>query len=1586
MLGYSWFAHLSTVIVQDHSKQEQCLTDLQKYFPDFVWLIRDQTVELEEDENGNPQTWTQFIKAKVLVRSENLCLSTSDEVVRVMLHLFPSLACRVIPHPCNNPAKSPDKVSPDFNTAIEKVTQELLSNVSLKVGLSANFDGSMFANLAREYVKALNSGENITIEGSLYATIFQKLEDLTEELVKQYWGKMGKILEPKYPLEEGTMDDEEDPPTKLMAFHQQVFKECKLTLRKKADMYMPTPNTASPDASTSTIDKKKVDILTKFQKRIYMFEAIPSQGKVLVRGELHQFVTKNKRKSSEQCTLLFDDLVQQDDVRLTQLKQDYMAKAVGPAKEEVFEKKAQWISGPPEYVKLSRSTHNHVEIMWKKPTIHVDAAQNYEVQRKEEGKKWISSELTPELYKVVDDLRPNVYYHLRVRGVNNHSKGEWSRELVVTTPPGKPNKPKRPDIRLKSSTTATLHIQQLEPGDDNGSAVTHVRVESKLQDSPPKVTLSLLGQHQNIRDMIVTKDVSLDQSATCDGFYYFRVSLQNSAGESKPSEYTKVATRELIPGPPQNPIYKKPETNQIVLQWRKPNFHPFAVEKYEVERENATGGTWDKTVETQSNVLTATVRNLEPNTKYKFRICAVNENKKGESSEEFEAQTKPGAPSKPSKPIVTITAPRKATITVQPLEKKDENGRPVTHVKIEKSAVASSVDAKWSSEEFEVDSDVALIKQDINLENCVQFFRVRMKNEVGDSEPSEIVEAPYLIPGSPQNIYVEENLWVKETSHNRITISWDKPDAQSQAVKEYEVEMRQEGVTDPVCETIDSLENLTATFSELKPNTVYKFRVRSINEEKRGEWSKTLEVKSAPGPPCQPSRPVIQVVSAGEVFISINKLTEKEQNGSPVTYIKVEERSAEDTSWKHSHTIPMNADLPVIQKAIPLTENISYFRVSMVNEVGESNPSEWVLVPDKDLIPGPPQNVECSKVTCNEVQLSWKEPTVCPRAAKQYEVEMKTKEDGGWTCKNCDKLSVSFKSLHPSTKYWFRVRAKNGNREGKYSKEVFQKTDPGPPNRPSKPEILVKSDQEATITVPKFPRKDENGSSVVKLIVQVCTEADPNAEWFDYKEIPMICDKAIQKNIELKDDSFYFRVLVENGVGRSEPSDHVEVPAYNLVVPGRPENFDFAKKSHNSIDLKWDKPQRFSRAAKCYEVEIKDMGEWTQVARIEKKLTAHILNLKPNNEYHFRVIAISDDGRRGEYSHTLTTQTNPGPPSNPQKPQLHQTSATTATLIVQRLKPEEENGSFVTHVIVESSKVGRDWHKVEFQLADEKDIVTLNVALHNGIHYFRVRMKNDFGISGPSPVVDVPPAVFPGKPKNVKASVTHDQVLISWQQPEINSIAATKYEVEKLVRENQWVTLKVVDHKVGCPLKALAERLRPKTKYQFRVCAVNSPHDKRGEYQEISANTIDIPGPPRKIYVIERGITYFMIGWEAPETNPEYIQHYVVHFRRDRDQCEWQHLQLLASNCVSVAISGLEASTYYQVCVRALNQNGNGGSGYVLVSTRNRVSAYFLSNPNPSQTAVVTAVETPLPEPFNKSNEQLNEERIIRSNVNIRRF
>ena len=131
--------------------------------------------------------------------------------------------------------------------------------------------------------------------------------------------------------------------------------------------------------------------------------------------------------------------------------------------------------------------------------------------------------------------------------------------------------------------------------------------------------------------------------------------------------------------------------------------------------------------------------------------------------------------------------------------------------------------------------------------------------------------------------------------------------------------------------------------------------------------------------------------------------------------------------------------------------------------------------------------------------------------------------------------------------------------------------------------------------------------------------------------------------------------------------------------------------------------------------------------------------------------------------------------------------------------------------------------------------------------------------------------------------------------------------------------------------------LNPRTKYKFRLCAVNHVYGLKGDFCEISSTTkVEIPGDPQKVVVIRKRRTYIELGWNAPTTYPAHVKYYAVHICKVEDKIEknkWQSLDLLPSKCLSITIESLEENTYYHVFVRALNQNGDGGKKYIKVST-----------------------------------------------------
>jgi len=212
-----------------------------------------------------------------------------------------------------------------------------------------------------------------------------------------------------------------------------------------------------------------------------------------------------------------------------------------------------------------------------------------------------------------------------------------------------------------------------------------------------------------------------------------------------------------------------------------PRIHARAAKSYEVELHTDFTG-WKQVGIFEG--LSAEVLDLESNSKYWFRVCARNESRIGEFCDEVEASTTAGPPNRPSKPTVQVT-PTKALISLQ-RHNDDENGSPVTHIIVERC----SQNTTWIENEFPIAHGSALFRGEILLDNAMEYFRVKLKNEIGISEPSEIAEVATidLNPGPPQNFRVVRD----ECTHDSIKLAWDIPAIHPVAARSYELEMHSE--------------------------------------------------------------------------------------------------------------------------------------------------------------------------------------------------------------------------------------------------------------------------------------------------------------------------------------------------------------------------------------------------------------------------------------------------------------------------------------------------------------------------------------------------------------------------------------------------------------------------------------------------------------------------------------------------------------------------------------------------------------------------------------------------------------------------
>jgi len=229
---------------------------------------------------------------------------------------------------------------------------------------------------------------------------------------------------------------------------------------------------------------------------------------------------------------------------------------------------------------------------------------------------------------------------------------------------------------------------------------------------------------------------------------------------------------------------------------------------------------------------------------------------------------------------------------------------------------------------------------------------------------------------------------------------------------------------------------LYAVATDLSPNTKYWFRICAVNENKKGEYSEPIEGTTLPGPPKQPRKPSIEAKSDGKVVITIDRLNHKDQHGSPVESIKIERCSKETSTWI-CQEFGINPNDVIIKEDIWLdsaTEDTTYyFRVSMINKVGTSEPSDVVQISTKDLIPGKPKAIRITERTHEHITFIWDEPVTHPVAAKHYEVQKRVR-GGGWTeVGRYDNKCAIVRGLQTGTQYKFRVRALNAKlKPGEY--------------------------------------------------------------------------------------------------------------------------------------------------------------------------------------------------------------------------------------------------------------------------------------------------------------------------------------------------------------------------------------------------------------------------------------------------------------------------------------------------------------------------------------------------------------------------
>ena len=393
---FSCFTKLShSIRVRQDTKNED-LTDFRSYFPDFLWLLRDVTLETT-GRDGQTVSPTEYLKTKVLCRrSTTLMPEAADLVSMAIMNYFPSVECMTLPPPSSDAEVMRDIVnneqhlSKQFNKGVADVVAFVCQRVKAKHAFKAgcSVDGPTLAALTEQYAEAINTRGSIPCLDNTWNTVVKlRVKTTMDELAEEYEKVMEAATKGKLPMEEDSVSADATSTNyragitfgnvhpklvTLFGLHRSALKARIDTLLTQIASLLP------PEGQHDTSVLKKKELVEDFEKRIVEYTGkkvsdhdgtIAFTAKVVTGGIFLKFIQQNYSLSHKQCTQLFQDLYQPIENRIqralsqttetnytfndlqkdiSDLDKKYLARAIGPAKWEVYNEKQQQLASTNE--------------------------------------------------------------------------------------------------------------------------------------------------------------------------------------------------------------------------------------------------------------------------------------------------------------------------------------------------------------------------------------------------------------------------------------------------------------------------------------------------------------------------------------------------------------------------------------------------------------------------------------------------------------------------------------------------------------------------------------------------------------------------------------------------------------------------------------------------------------------------------------------------------------------------------------------------------------------------------------------------------------------------------------------------------------------------------------------------------------------------------------------------------------------------------------------------------------------------------------------------------------------------------------
>ncbi|XP_050675432.1 fibronectin type-III domain-containing protein 3A isoform X2 [Leptidea sinapis] len=603
-----------------------------------------------------------------------------------------------------------------------------------------------------------------------------------------------------------------------------------------------------------------------------------------------------------------------------------------------------------------------------------------------------------------------------------------------------------------------------------------------------------------------------------------------------------------------------------------------------------------------------TVNNLRSQTRYQFRVAAVNECGRGEWSEETVEWTAGAPPPAPAPPA--LTACTSGVIGLAWERRTDEEFT----LQMDDATrghgflpIYSGPDCTYSCEGLRRATD----------------YRFRLRCETTDGQGPWSIEVTYRtlpeVPGPPGRPSTKGKV------HSRsFRVKWDAPTEDGGAdVESYTLELDDgEGYR----QAYHGPEK-EAHCDRLQPGTPYRTRVRCTNAAGDSDWSVTETLSTEVTTPGASDCP--QLVSEPRAsVVSVRWKSPECTGGAALTEYRVE-LAGEDGAVRLAYT-GLQCEC-IVRDLVPGCQYRLW--VTACNSVGAGPPSAALRFTTKPAPPDAPDLPSVRVESPKSARLYWSTPAFNGAPVLEYQVEMSATnvDDSFVQVYRGPELTCLVERLTPFTPYFFRICANNAAGRGIWSgiRDVLMPR--APPGAPAG--LRHESTAESLRLYWRVP--PNHGAEILSYRVKI------REELF---ETEGATPERLVDGLE-PDTVYAVRVAALNELGLGEWSE--ETRAATRPRPPAPPALRCAQAAHNYLRLEWTPA---GEAAQYYvEMRGPDARDFRPVYRGPAR-SCKVKKLREASQYVFRIRASDQRGGRGGWSLPRPASTAPAPPPAPAAP------------------------------------------------------------------------------------------------------------------------------------------------------------------------------------------------------------------------------------------------------------------------------------------------------------------------------------------------